>query len=149
MPQLDVTTYPSQILWLIVTFIVTVYLAKKLVVPNLSKTCQARDELFYNNKSKLEKILSQISKKQLEGEKILQEAKDEAKRISESVEIKIKKDYEKQLDSVNKAIDKQYKDFQKKIENQKSAAIDHVLDSVSFDMLEKLAQDIVRAKKLN
>jgi F-type H+-transporting ATPase subunit b len=43
MPQFDVTTFPSQIFWLVVSFALLYLLMSRLVLPRISKTIEARE----------------------------------------------------------------------------------------------------------
>jgi len=44
MPQFDVTSFPSQIFWLVVTFVVMYFIMAKLVLPRVGSVLQERQE---------------------------------------------------------------------------------------------------------
>ncbi len=44
MPQFDVTSFPSQIFWLVVTFVVLYFVMSKLVLPRVGTVLQDRQE---------------------------------------------------------------------------------------------------------
>ena len=69
MPQLDVTTYSTQIFWLLVCFSVLLILAKSFVVPNM-------DNIFNNRMRHINLLLDQASKLADEAKKIDREIND-------------------------------------------------------------------------
>lgn len=49
MPQMDVTTYTSQIVWLVITFAVLFFVMSKVIVPKISATLEARKKRLDDN----------------------------------------------------------------------------------------------------
>jgi F-type H+-transporting ATPase subunit b len=56
LPQLDIQTYPSQIFWLIVSFIVLYFLVSKIAVPRISDVLEERQERIADDLDKAETL---------------------------------------------------------------------------------------------
>ena len=49
MPQLEITTYPSQIFWLVVSFIILYLIMSRVIIPKISSVIKSRDSEIKNN----------------------------------------------------------------------------------------------------
>jgi F-type H+-transporting ATPase subunit b len=78
LPQLDIQTYPSQIFWLIVAFIVLYFLVSKIAVPRISEVLSERDERIADDLDKAESFKQEAEQVRSEYEKALGEARDKA-----------------------------------------------------------------------
>ena len=87
LPQMDISTFPSQIFWLIVTFSILYIFMWKFVIPNLRITIEERRDKISNDineaeklKSEAEEILnkyeSKINSSNQDAQKIITEARD-------------------------------------------------------------------------
>ena len=48
MPQLEITTYPSQIFWLVVSFIILYLIMSRVIIPKISSLIKSRDSEIKN-----------------------------------------------------------------------------------------------------
>jgi F-type H+-transporting ATPase subunit b len=78
LPQLDIQTYPSQIFWLIVSFIVLYFLVSKIAVPRISDVLEERQERIADDLDKAETLKKESEQVRAEYEKALAEARDKA-----------------------------------------------------------------------
>jgi F-type H+-transporting ATPase subunit b len=78
LPQLDIQTYPSQIFWLIITFIVLYFLVSKIAVPRISEVLGEREERIADDLDKAETLKKEAEAVRAEYEKALTEARDKA-----------------------------------------------------------------------
>jgi F-type H+-transporting ATPase subunit b len=78
LPQLDIQTYPSQIFWLIVSFIVLYFLVSKFAVPRISDVLEERQERITDDLDKAETLKKESEQVRSEYEKALDEARDKA-----------------------------------------------------------------------
>jgi F-type H+-transporting ATPase subunit b len=78
LPQLDIQTYPSQIFWLIVTFIVLYFLVSKIAVPRISEVLGEREERIADDLDKAETLKKEAEQVRSKYEKALAEARDKA-----------------------------------------------------------------------
>ena len=43
MPQLEITTYPSQIFWLVVSFLILYLIMSKIIIPKIASVIKSRE----------------------------------------------------------------------------------------------------------
>ena len=156
LPQMDISTFPSQIFWLIVTFSILYIFMWKFVIPKLRNTIEERkDKISYDideaeqlrseAKEILYKYESEMTSLNQESSKIISDAK---KKSNEYIE-KLKKDNETKInsmveDSKNKILEQENKS-QKEIEK----ATLETIKSISAKFIDKLPSDNDIIKKLN
>ena len=78
MPQLDATTYASQILWLIITFSILYYLLKTKALPRLADILEARQERISNDLDKAAALRADAEAAAEEYAKVVAEAQEKA-----------------------------------------------------------------------
>ena len=49
MPQLEITTYPSQIFWLVVSFLILYLIMSRVIIPKISSVIKSRESEIKNN----------------------------------------------------------------------------------------------------
>ena len=49
MPQLEISTFPSQIFWLVVSFLILYIIMAKVIVPRISSVIKNRENEIKNN----------------------------------------------------------------------------------------------------
>ena len=49
MPQLEITTYPSQIFWLVVSFLILYLIMSRIIIPRISSVIKSRETEIKNN----------------------------------------------------------------------------------------------------
>ncbi len=49
MPQLEITTYPSQIFWLVVSFLILYLIMSRIIIPRISSVIKNRETEIKNN----------------------------------------------------------------------------------------------------
>jgi len=78
MPQLDATTYASQILWLIITFSILYYLLKTKALPRVADILEARQERISNDLDKAAALRAEAEAAAEEYAKVVAEAQEKA-----------------------------------------------------------------------
>ena len=74
MPQFDLTTYSSQIFWLILCFIALYLFFAFIIIPRIASIIGEREQIIEGNKNYAEKINSQIKQLKLDVDKIKKDA---------------------------------------------------------------------------
>lgn len=119
LPQLDLTTFPSQIFWLIICLGVIYYSLANIYIPRLEKSINAR-------KAHINYMVEEASKMKIESEKLNSQYQDEMKSVYKATqkirnltlsifEKKMKKDLAELAKSQEKKIEKFYLEKQKHI----------------------------------
>jgi len=120
MPQLDIGTYPSQIFWLLLSFGALYLFVQRVLVPQFSRLAQQREQQVESNRRTSEQILGEIDQLQRQMDASLQDARREAKEAFDRASLQIKDDRQKQLASVDRMIQKNLKEAQTRIHEQKA-----------------------------
>ena len=81
MPQLDVTTFSSQIFWLLVTFIALFLVIWRVSVPKISDALEARQKRIDDNLSRAEELKKEAVAALEAYEVSLADARSEAQRV--------------------------------------------------------------------
>ena len=81
LPQLDLTTYASQIFWLIISFIVLYFLVSRVAVPRISDVLEERQGRIANDLDKAERLKKEAEQVHAEYEKSLRDARERAHSI--------------------------------------------------------------------
>lgn len=142
LPQLDVSTYPSQIFWLAVTFAVLYMIFSKKTLPEISSTLEGRQEHIKNELEQAEKSNYQAEDVQKSYEKNLEKARHDAAEamndVQESMAKKTEEAYKKFLEKSEADI----KAKEKELEKIKAGAMDE-MNTIAAEVASEAAQKIV------
>ena len=135
LPQFDITTVPSQIFWLAVTFAVLYLIFAFRVLPDISSVLERRKETIESNLERAEKLKSEAEAVQEQYEKGLELAQAEANETLKQAEADARAAMEKPLNT-----------FQKKAEKEMQASIERIEKSKQevFSDINDIAADVVQ-----
>jgi F-type H+-transporting ATPase subunit b len=133
MPQLDLTTFPNQIFWLVVTLIVIYLILSRVAIPRISSVLAERQGSLTNDISAAEDYKRKAVDAEAAYEKALSDARAEAMKIAEQTRAEIQKD-------LDRAIAKADAEIQAKTE-QSNARIAEIQANATNDV-SAVAQDI-------
>ncbi len=127
MPQLDVSTYSSQIFWLVVTFCVLYVLLWKIALPKVG-------EVMSQRASKVDQDLTSASNLKKEAETILADyearlaaAKSDAQSVMKQAADEIAADAAKQNDALTAKLEKKMQEAEQRISEAKADALSNVM----------------------
>ena len=78
LPQLDLATYPSQVFWLVISFVVLYFLVAKLAMPRIAEVLEERQERIEDDLDKAETLKKEAYQVRIEYEKALSAAREKA-----------------------------------------------------------------------
>ena len=130
MPQLDVTTYSTQIFWLLLCFGVLFLIAKIFIMPNMN-------EVFANRLRHINSLLEEADKLTEEAKKIDAETTD----FIENVKVDIALNEEKKMREFNEKIQQMQDDLSARNAENSAAALLAIEQSVN-EMSAKLKEEI-------
>lgn len=116
LPQLNIGTYPSQIFWLMVMFVVLYAAFSKSVLPAIGSVVHGRENMIKGNLDAAQNLRNQAQAIQVAYEKNIDSAKMKAVQAIQDVENAAKKKANEYIDA-----------FRKKSEDEIKSAEDHVL----------------------
>ena len=110
MPQLDFSTYPSLIFWLILTFGFTFIMLKYFITPQISDTLETRQNKISSDLEIAKKFRDEAEINRLDQEKSLKDSRLEAqkkyKNVIDKIKSKIAKDEVSLISQLKPIIDK-------------------------------------------
>ena len=152
MPQLDISSFPSQIFWLVITFVFLWWLMAKVALPKVGLVLEERqkkindsldmaDDLRKEAASELESYEIAISKAHDEARKVINDANQEGTQASAN-----------QLAEMRISLTNQIAEVEAEIEFVKEKALEDIGQSakdVAISTLDKLVSIKIPAKTLD
>jgi len=141
MPQLNPEFWISQIFWLILAFGSLYILLAKFILPKISNNLEARKSQIAENIEAAEKKREESDKKLKDYEKIINDAKNEAKNILNQAREKILRNINSKKESLEKEIDIEIKKAEKEIldfKNESPEKINKIAIETSTDLIKKI-----------
>lgn len=150
LPQLDPSSFMSQLFWLTIVFSFLYIVFKKKSLPEISNVIEGRAERIRSDLDSTQELRSQVEAVQKAYEENLEKARHNALATYKSVEDKIKKDTESEMKSFYERSSKDLTQMEKKVTEAKNKAIkdiDLIAVEVAEDAVTKiLGENIKKAK---
>ena len=136
LPQFDITTFPSQIFWLVVAFALLYVLFSSRVLPDISAVIEKRKKSIESDLLEAEKLQAEAENVQATYEKSIDDARHAAAETLKQAE-----------EASKKSADKKFNAFQLKAEKEMNAAIVRIEESKQavFKEIDDIAVDVVVA----
>jgi len=141
MPQLNPEFWISQIFWLTLVFGSLYILLAKFILPKISNNLETRKAQIAENIEAAEKKREESDKKLKDYEKIINDAKIEAKNIFRQTREKILRDINIKKESLEKEIDKEIQKVEKDILDLKKKSpekINKIAIETSVDLIKQI-----------
>ena len=148
MPQLNPEFWVSQIFWLTVIFGSLYVLLSKLILPKISNNLEARKSQIAENIEDAEKKREQSDQKLKDYEKIISDAKNEAKKIYKKAREKILRDINNKKESLEQEIDEEVKKAEDEILDLKKKAPNKI-NKIAIETSADLVKQIIGAEVNN
>ena len=141
MPQLNPEFWISQVFWLTLVFGSLYLLLAKFILPKISNNLETRKAQIAENIEAAEKKREESDKKLKDYEKIINDAKIEAKNIFRQTREKILRDINIKKESLEKEIDKEIQKVEKEILDLKKKSpekINKIAIETSVDLIKQI-----------
>ena len=152
MPQLDIATFPSQIFWLIVSFVILYICISKLIMPKISKVLLEREKKIKENIKESEILYTKTENISNKCENLRKETKEESKKIISDIKNKTNKKVLENTILLKKELDKRLEIAEKEILNKRNKVLSN-LSSISAllseEILKKISNKEINTKELN
>jgi len=152
MPQLDPTSYPSQIFWLAVSFATLFLIMWKVALPRVSETLANRQQKLTGDLEKAEQLKSDAEKVQMDLDQALADARAEAQSVLAKTALEIADAQEKRLEAFNADMARKAEEAEQRISaarEQALASVREVASEVASSVVEKLSGSTADAKTLD
>lgn len=141
LPQLNVSTYPSQIFWLLVMFGVLYVSFSKAILPTIGSVVNARESLIKGDLEDAQSLKDQAAAIQQAYEKNLELAKAQASKAVMDVEMAAKKKAAEQIDAFRKNAEADVEAAEARVMGAKAKAIGQ-MTSVAAEVASIAAEKI-------
>ena len=145
MPQLNPEYWVSQIFWLIIVFASLYIILSQLILPRISESLEKRRLQISDNLNQAEKFKEESEKKIKEYEKILNDAKSQAKKIMDDARKKINKDINSKRDQINKEIEKEIYAAEEEIKILKKNSINNI-NKIAIETSTEIVKSIMEVE---
>lgn len=141
MPQLDFSTYSSQIFWLVISFAVLFILMWKVAIPRVGTVLEAREQKIRADLERAEQLSAEIAETEVAVEKALAEARSEAQEIMRKAQEKVLADHAKKQDKLDAELAAKIAEAETRIDAARKealASVREVAQEVAAASVEKL-----------
>ncbi|MFY0690394.1 MAG: F0F1 ATP synthase subunit B' [Paracoccaceae bacterium] len=140
MPQLDFSTFPNQIFWLVVTLVVIYFVLSRIALPRISAVLAERQGTITNDIAAAEDLKQKAVEAEEAYNKALIDARAEANEIVESARAEIRADLDKAIAVADAEIAAKSAESEKVIAEIRASAADS-----AAEVARDIAKEIVAA----
>ena len=141
MPQLNTEFWPSQVFWLILIFSILYLIIWKIFLPRITYSVENRKSRIVNDLDEAQKLKENAEIKLKEYNKIIENSKQEAKKIIEDGRKKLDQDIENKKKNFNSQIDKEIASVEKEIKDLKKTSLSNIskiASEISSELMKKI-----------
>jgi len=142
MPQLNPKYWVSQIVWLILTFGFLYIILWRTILPKINENLENRKSQILTDLGDAQKFEDQSEEKLSEYNKILNQAKQEAKKILDRTRKKVNQDIKNKKNQFNLEIVKEIKNAEKEIKTMKLSSIKDI-NTIAIETSSEIVRKIV------
>lgn len=128
MPQLDVNTWPPQLFWLAVTFLVLYFIISKIVIPRTGGVIEGRKNQIDSDLAAAQRFKADTDKAVAEYEKSLADARSKAHGIAQETRNKLSAEVDKERSKLDGQLAAKIAEAEKAIQATRTKALASVTD---------------------
>lgn len=148
MPQLDVNTWPPQLFWLAVTFLVLYFIISKIVIPRTGGVIEGRKNQIDSDLAAAQRFKADTDKAIAEYEKALADARGKAHAIAQETRDKLNAEVDKERGRLDGELAQKIAAAEKSIQATRSKALASVTElatDIAADIVSQLTGTKVSA----
>ncbi|MFY9210177.1 MAG: F0F1 ATP synthase subunit B' [Aestuariivita sp.] len=139
MPQLDFSTFPNQIFWLVLTLVAIYLILSRVALPRIGAVLAERQGTITNDIAKAEDLKQQAVEAEEAYNRALAEARSEAQRISAEARAEIQADLDEAIAKADAEISARSAESAKAIAEIRAGALESVREVAKDTALEIVA----------
>ncbi len=141
LPQLDVSTWGSQIFWLALTFAVLYFALSRFILPNLRDTIANRSDRIADDLDAASRMQREAEEAEKAYEAALKDARAKASNVAETTRQSLDAEIQKELDAADAESEAQALVAEGRIRDIKTAALSNI-DNVASDVAGTLVREL-------
>ncbi|VAV87883.1 hypothetical protein MNBD_ALPHA08-185 [hydrothermal vent metagenome] len=145
MPQLDFSTFASQLVWLTITFGFLYFVVAKFALPRIGGTIEQRADKIANDLDRAQSLKDDVDKAIASYEQALAEAKSKAHTIAQETRQKLGAEIEAERQRVDAQIAEKVADAEKAINKAKTKAMGNI-NKIASDLAGEIVADLTGKK---
>ncbi len=152
LPQLDIATYPPQLIWLVITFAALLTLMSRVSLPRISQVLEERQHKIEDNLKKAESYREDAAIAAKSYTKAQEEARTNAYAIILETHKRIAMDIAEKQEELSEKLEKEINVAEDRIQAAKEvamAAIDKVATDVALNTTEKILGETLNKKDVS
>ena len=135
MPQLEITTYPSQIFWLVISFLLLYLIMSRIIIPRISSVIKSRETEIKNNIHISEQMYKDTEIINDEYEETKKNIENEARQIINHLKETTNKKITKSTELLKKRLEQKLDKNEQEIINKKKKALKEI-NKISLNLSE-------------
>ncbi len=144
MPQLEITDFAPQLIWLAICFIALYIFLARVALPRIATVIEERSDRISRDLDEAERIKAQTEKAIASYEQALAEARAKAHAIAQETRDKLNAEIERERAEVDKKISEKTAEAEARIMASKTEALSQVSD-VAEDTVQTLLEELIGA----
>jgi F-type H+-transporting ATPase subunit b len=141
MPQLDPSSFISQLFWLAITFSVLYATLAKFILPTISRVLQTRQERITNDLEKADNLRREAEKMAVEYESQLAESRAKAQSMIAETVKKLDQESQARRDELDAVLLRKVADADKKLQASRDAAMAK-LEPQAVDLVTLIVNEV-------
>ncbi|MEO0829554.1 MAG: F0F1 ATP synthase subunit B' [Pseudomonadota bacterium] len=149
MPQLDFSTFPNQIFWLIVTLLAIYYILSRIALPRIASVLAERNGTITNDIAAAEELKLKAVEAEEAYEKALSDARAEAQKIAEEARAAAQADLDDAIAKADAEIAARAAESEARIAEVRSGALEsikEVAEETASALVGSLGSDVDSAR---
>ena len=147
MPQLEITTYPSQIFWLVISFLLLYLIMSRIIIPRISSVIKSRETEIKNNIHISEQMYKDTEIINDEYEETKKNIENEARQIINHLKETTNKKITTKTDLLKKRLEQKLEKNEQEIIKQKKKTIKEI-NKISLNISEEILKKLLNKKKI-
>jgi len=148
LPQLDFTSFPTQIFWLVVTIVVLFQLMNKIALPRIASVLEERADAIADDLDRAEEFKQKAAEAEAAYQQALAEARAKAQAIAAEARAEIQKDVDAAMARADAEISARTAESEKRIReirDSAKAAVAEVANDTAGAIVEAVLPDVMDA----
>lgn len=142
MPQLDPSTFGTQLFWLFLTFATLFFIAWKIALPRMADVLNARQERIDGDLEKAEALKSEAEEVLAAYEKSLADATSEAQGLHHQLAQELAEERTKQQEALSQTLLEETRAAEARIAEEKGEAVENIREA-TLSVVQSAAQRLI------